>query len=204
MILLMLGSCSKHVPGTSAEVQDFRETVMQPREFAKWVDNEQHDLKHEKVIGEMKYSIRFNPASYMAMIELKNEDITSEKWSEALSHYSDMEYYKFTIEMPGASGELMQQNLSSSQEYTQRLEYYSFAFANDIKMVCNGDTIPCGLSHFERTFNVAPKTSFLIAFTKQSSDMERTLIINDRVFGKGRIKFLFTPSDLNNHPKVQL
>jgi hypothetical protein len=205
ILALLFFGCSSENPNENTSMVDFTSEEIPVTEFSSWVNEEATHLEKEKKIGQMKFSIRYNPADYMAMIELRTAEINDSSWKEAISHYTDLDYFKLTIEKENVQGELLKDGIRSPAEYEDRLKYYSFGFQNDIQMVSANDTLACSMCHFERSFDISPTTNFLIAFPKSAeSNSDKTIIINDRVFGTGRIKFTFSSKELTNYPKVIL
>lgn len=100
----------------------------------------------------------------------------------------------------------MKYDLGSGADYKGRVEYYAFKFEKDIIMVTGNDTIPCSIFHFERTFDVAPYSSFLLGFKIPVKDKrkDRTIIIDDQIFNKGTVKFLFSEKRISTLPKLEV
>ena len=74
----------------------------------------------------------------------------------------------------------------------------------DISLLDGKDTVPCDLYHFERAYDVSPSATILLGFTaSKKTKNDKTLIIYDRTFNKGTVKFLFKASELNNKPKLK-
>ncbi len=116
-----------------------------------------------------------------------------------------MEYYDFTISITSGQGELLKYNLTSATQYEDRVKYFAFEMQQYLKLVEDGDTIPCTLFHFERTYDIASYSKFLLGFEKGKNQKpkERVFTFYDKIFNKGLIKFTYTDEDFNNIPKLK-
>jgi hypothetical protein len=176
-------------------------------QYVIWVRNTENDLSKIKEISDINYRLSYMPKEYMTYLELKNEKYTKEQFQKVEKNYSDMSYFNFRIELKEGQGELLKYNLSSAQQYNDRITYMSFEMQKDIILVQNHDTIYPGLFHFERIFEVAPYTTVMFAFDnkKFNPQNEFTVVYNDRLFKKGYIKYNYKPKqliDLPNTPGV--
>src|SRR5256885_770874 len=86
------------------------------------------------------------------------------------------------------------QQISSDEEYSDRVNYCAFKFQNDISLYDGKDSIPCSLFHFERAFDIVPYGKFILGFAKSNHpENAETFIVYDKIFHKGLIKFTFDP-----------
>ena len=117
-----------------------------------------------------------------------------------------MEYYELKIQIDDFIEETIKYELQDMTEYQNRLSYLSFNMQKDLTMKVNDNKLaPCKLYHYERTYGLAPYTKVLIGFSKEDigeSTLERTIILNDRLFNKGLIKFNYSSSTLLEIPKI--
>ena len=173
-------------------------------EFNAWVAAEENNLVKSKSVSEINYKMSFVPKELMAFNELKSQEYTKEEFETALTHYKDMSYFNFRIEIPEGEGELLKHKLSSPQQYDARINYMSFKMQQDIILVQNNDTLFPGIFHFERIFEIAPFTTVMIAFDNQKFNPEKefTIIYNDQLFNKGYLKYYYQPNLLIDLPKI--
>jgi hypothetical protein len=186
--------------------EDFSSKSLLPSEYVNWVQDEKNGLKKEKNIEDITFFMQYKPVDYVICQEEKNDSIKKELRNKKASELSDMEYYDLKIMITNGEGELLKYGISSPQDYNERVKYYAFQMQNDISMVENGDTIPCGLYHFERAYDVSPFSTFLLGFKKSKKekvDGEKTIIFYDKVYDKGIIKFTFNNKEQNNIPKLR-
>src|SRR5690606_24532770 len=107
--------------------------------------------------------------AYMVCTEIKNEKISKQQFVSIAAQYEDFEYYMLKIEAMGFNQELAKFQLSSTQDYEKRIKYFAFAMQQDISIETeNGNSFPCEIFHFERIYNIAPYTTFMLGFAKEN------------------------------------
>jgi hypothetical protein len=185
--------------------KDTKKMLLEPAQYVRWIQKEGNGLLKEKKIDDITFSAQYKPYPYIACMEERKNKIADAVVKKKISELDGMQYFDLKIALTTAEGELLKYKLGSSSEYDQRVKYFAFAMQNDIKMVEGGDTMPCSLFHFERTYDVAPYSKFLLGFMpdKEKSLEEKTLLFYDRTFGKGMIKFTFKNKQIENIPKLK-
>ena len=132
----------------------------------------------ERTISEVKY----------AMIPKENPD------SEDL-------FFDVRITHENQKGDLLKALSTDHASYEEILKYCAFGIEKDFKLVSNnGDTIPCSYCHFERTYGLSPGLSFQTAFKRPAGNFDDvTVILDDKIFDHGNVKFYFTQDALKHH-----
>ncbi len=214
LIISLLGSCrSNDRSGVSFEFNNFfgekdlakNETLI-PSDYVRWVQESDNGLIHKKTIGDLDFSLQYKPYDYIISMEERSDSIRASIQKEKLVELEGMEYYDFKIKLNSENGELLKHNLKSTDEYKKRVEYFAFTMQNDIWMVDGNDSIPCSLFHFERGYDAAPYSTFLIGFpirAIKNSNAEKTFVYYDKNFDKGIIKFTLDKNKLVNIPKLK-
>lgn len=178
------------------------EKKLDANNYMLWVEDGNNKLLNEKQIGVTKYSLQYKPLDYIAIRELGIENITKNKIDSVKSEIFGLQYMNLRIsDTKGRDIERL--GVSSNTEYSQRSNYLSFGFQNDIKLVSGNDTLPCTLFHQARNYGIAPFIDFVLGFPnsdKQLQDLE--IIINDNAFGNGSVKFTITSGTLNSIPEL--
>lgn len=76
--------------------------------------------------------------------------------------------------------------------YEEGVKYMSFKMENDFYVVTSkNDTIKCSGVNYERNFKVAPFQKIMLFFSGIQPKDKIQLIYNDKLFGKGIVKFKF-------------
>ncbi len=173
-------------------------------EFITWCSNEDNHLSKSKTVSEMQYKVMFLPPESMAYTELKAEEYNLEIFRKVSDSYKDMSYFNFRIQLSDGNGELLKYNLQSAMQYEERIKYVSFNMDKDLYIIQDNAIIYPGLYHFERTFEVVPYLTVMMAFDNKKFDKKRefTLVYNDRLFEKGMIKFNYQNNQLVDVPEI--
>ncbi len=176
------------------------------KDYLSWCEDKTNGLIETKEIGDFRFSAFYKPANYLAISELKNDSIISEKKiNEKINDYGSLTYFSFKIENTKQQDELIKINLDSESDYYGRLEYFSFKMQQDFKLIQNNDTVDCGLYHFERIYGLAPHATFVLGFPVQfKSNADIKLWYQDKIFKNGIIILNFKSKAINNLPKLKI
>jgi hypothetical protein len=201
---LNIGGSSGSGYSSSNNSPDLANEKLSPVNYVKWVEDAQNGLNKEKQIGEMIYSAQYKPYNYVICEQERQPTIADSTVRKDMSQLGNMQYFNLKISLGGGQGELLKYNLSSREEYDGRVNYFAFGMQKDIELVDGSDTLPCLLYHYERIYDVAPSATFLLGFAPgKSSKSDRTLILFDKGFKKGIIKFYFEAKAINILPQLQ-
>jgi len=176
-----------------------------PETCIRWVQNPENGLRKEKIIDDLVFHAQYKPHEYIVCLEERKSEIADSVLAKKVNELSDMQYFDLKIVLKNEQGELLKHNLNSQDQYDKRVNYFSFNMQQDIQLVEGNDTIPCSLFHFERAYDVTPFSTFLLGFEKSSSSNQhdKTLIVYDKTFNKGLIKFTFKKEELQKLPKIK-
>lgn len=206
ILMLMLG-CSN--PGeqvvSKTDLEGIKNTTLTPTEFVAWSDDVTNYQSKTQQIAEMKYTLTHLSAEYLAMQEL-GVDASKEAIDSLKTNYSEMMYFRLRIEADGYNQELLKYQLAEAAEYERRVRYCSFDIASDLQVEKAGELpLMCGLSHFERSFDVAPFVTIMLGFDRKDIyDKNNNVVVtyNDNLFGKGLVKFSWTKDELEAIPSI--
>lgn len=187
-----------YVPSGAAKTMDVDD-------YVHWVQDMKNGFRKEKSIAGLMFSAQFKPYEYIVCLEEKKRELADSTVIKKVSELTDMQYYNLKISLRDAEGELLKYQLHSAQEYQERVNYFAFGMQHDIQLVEGTDTLPCILYHFERSFDASPVSTLLLGFAirKQADAQDKTLLVYDRTFNSGLIKFTFSKKDLKNLPKLK-
>ena len=182
------------------------DTKSAPADYVNYIKTATH-LNKTKSIAGVDYRLSYLPIEYMVCNELKSNSISQVDFDKSLEGFKGTEYYMLQIEVPGTVTELAKVNLTSQQEYQERIVYLSFGMQSDIKAV-NEDGLEtlCEVYHFERTYNATPYSTFIIGFSDDhlKKSKERTIVLEDNLFNNGLIKFNWSTDQLKIIPQIKL
>ncbi|MDP2384968.1 MAG: hypothetical protein Q8M29_01235 [Bacteroidota bacterium] len=192
---------------TSISIAEATTRTCSPQELMLWVEDPNNNLRQEKKLGELTFTIQYKPSQYIICKEYDGFDkMTADTLAKESEQLDDMQYFNIRVKIDGFNDEFLKYNLAPSQSYEDRVKYFSFEMQRDLKLVDGTDTLDCALFHFERTFNVAPYGNFMAAFPRPDKNKitTKTFVYNDKYLGSGSVKFLFKATDLKEIPKLSL
>ena len=182
-------------------------------EYMNWIENVDNGIKVEKKMGEFTFTAMYKPLEYLALIELKKDNISKKELEKYNAEYSDLQYFTFRISAENQKEELLKVGLKSENDYYSRIEYFSFKMQNDLKLIDGKDTLDCALFHFERVYGLAPYATFVIGFpltkeegtntsTKKNVFKNKTILYDEKVFQLGKIYMTIKEDNLNRIPEL--
>lgn len=174
-----------------------------PDQYMDWVKDEANGLNKTKIIGDYKIRCQYKPLDYIILSEkAKNELVSKDTLVQRQKELTGMQY--FDLYISHANGDLIKNQSSSETDFYNRMYYYSFGFANDIKLIEGNDTLACELYHFERDYDLAKEKRFLLGFeSKGKSTEDKTLYIDSKVLGLAIVKIQIKNKDIQNIPAVK-
>jgi hypothetical protein len=158
-------------------------------------------IMEEKTVNDITYSLLYKPLAYMAIKEDKAAATNSEKLKGAMDNYKGFEYYTLRVKIDQPGKDVLSYDSKGASDYTERVQYYAFDMQNDIKLVSDGDTLPCALYHYERNYNLTDFTNFMVSFpSPKDASKDRTFVYEDKYLGTGTIKLTIKAEDINQLP----
>lgn len=199
-IVLMMVACSQKRSYKEPFIKEGKKYYTVKQDLLEHSEkNEQ--LNQKKNMGNFSYELKYLSADVMALKELRGETGTPADYNEVKSHYSDLLYFSLGIRNSTFSSELLRYQLTSKEQYKDRINYCSFYIQNDLFLVNGTDSLPCALVQYERTFNVSNGLKFTMAFSKpEKLSGSFTIVFYDNLFKNGIIKMTFKSSDITDAP----
>lgn len=196
ILLFFIVSCSKK--------------ELDPIKYIQWVENEQNGLSIDKEIGDLIFNVQYQPLDYVILRQNQKTSIDSESYKKIKGEVEGLLYFNFSISTIKDQKSPLYYNISAAEEYQYRVSYFSFEVSNDFKLVIANDSLPCVLHHFERTYNIIPKVTFVLAFEKPENFSEESLrndfqfIYNDKIFDVGKIQIKLENKKIRRIPKLNI
>jgi len=184
------------IPIDKKEPVSFKE----PEKLISFIDNSNNGYIKNKRLGGITYMSVLKPTDYL----LAQKKLTDNNSKCKKSDFEDLQYFDLRIKIDDFKMEFIKYNLSSTQQYQERVNYCAFGMQNDIKLIDGKDTLNCVLFHFERAFDVIPYGHFILGFEnkKRNSIEAKTLCFDDKLFNNGIIKFTYAPGLLAKEPTL--
>jgi hypothetical protein len=215
-LLTLIYSCAKPKESEGYEkeesesgyvaVKSDKDVSLDAGSYVSWFRSLEHGLKKAKMLNDLTYFLQYKSPDYIALIESHGEGVKEEVVEKRAKELQGLIYFDFRISLNGGQDELLKYQISSPAEYLERVKYMSFEMQKDIQLVQEKDTIPCGLYHFERIYDIGPYSNYLVAFDSKGIDLnkELTFVFNDKVFHNGLVKFTFLGGKLIYLPKLRI
>jgi hypothetical protein len=184
--------------------EKIKEEVMPVNEYIKWVKDPRNGLLKIKAMDELEYAVQYKPYPYIICMEEQTDKLADTMVSRKIKELESVQYYDLKISLKDGQGELLKSKLGSADEYDKRVKYFAFGMQQDIQLVDGTDTLPCIMYHFERAYDVAPYCTVLLGFEndKTKSGKQKTVLVYDKTFNKGLLKFTFKENRLQTLPKL--
>ena len=175
-----------------------------------WVEDESNGLHQQLAVGDIIYDVQYKPMDYLTILQDPNNNWTHQQKEDFRASKQDLEYFTLKIKTADGLTDPLQYKATDPNDYYHRLKYFSFDIQHDLHLVANGDTLPCRLSHFERTNGLAPYKTIVLGFEKSaappaaSNSGDLLLVFKDRVFQPWSepIAIEIKANDLNQIPDI--
>jgi hypothetical protein len=173
------------------------------QEYIAWLENPEHGLLVEKKIADWNFSLQYKTPEYVILQEEKRP-LRQSEMDSLLVDYSEMQYYTFRIgRLDGKDAQ--KAGLNNDGEFYARLEYLSTPIQNDLFLIDGGDTLPCVLHHYERSYGIDPRASMVLGFVKKkTSGTTKTFYFDDHHFQTGPVLLTIMADDLAQIPSLTL
>lgn len=167
-------------------------------------------LTISKSIEDFEFSVKYEPHFLLAIKENDTLPVNKQDVQRIISKsggYEHLHCLKLKIENKKWKTELLKYNVSSMNEYSERINYYSFKSQNDMLLIEGNDTLRSAFVNFERSFDLSPVINLTIAFERKTKGrLDRlNFVFDDRVYNNGKIKFELNSEliSLFNSPEIK-
>lgn len=178
-----------------------------PSDYVRYVSNPDNGLKRSKRVGQLQVDLQYKPIPYLIANELRRNDIQRSQFQERQQELSGSQYYNLQLSVPGdPQRNIISYGLRSEAELQERLYYLSFGMQHDIRLIDGADTLRPMLYHFERSYDLAPHRTFVLAFEQapENKDQDKTLILDSPVLATGPLKLKIESKAIQNLPPLKL
>ena len=174
-------------------------------DYIPFIQSEKSGLRRAITVGEWKYTFQYKPYAYIMAMERRNQkQYNAQKRAQMLKGTA-----WFNLSISRADGKIspLRYDLSSKEEYDQRLDYYLNRAEKDIYLVYDKtDTLFPMAYEFENNYNLSPQETIVVGFRLPKGDEyprhDLQLSFDDLVLKNGIIKETTTEKDLANIPDL--
>lgn len=178
--------------------------ALDARSYVAWVEDPSHGLRVARDAGGYRIEALYTPPEYVVLRERRLAPPTAAQLAARKTELGNLQYV--TLRIGARSGQdVLVAGAGSNEEYFARLDYALAAMQSDLHLRDgDGNTSACVLYHFERTYGIAPHATFVLGFEpgRTGSDADRTLVLDDRVLGFGRVELPIRGRDLRRVPRL--
>lgn len=176
---------------------------LQPSDYVAWVDDPDHGFRQTRTIAPLEITALYKPVPYLIAMEERTNDLDPMLYDQRAEELQGLQYYTLKVAINDHSADVTNYQVANNQAQQERLAYLSFGMQQDIQLIQGSDTLPCKLFHFERSYDLAPHRTFVLAFDQPEeldATTERTLVVELAPFNTGPIKFNYSNTTLSSLP----
>lgn len=177
-----------------------------PNNYVKWIEDKSNGIKKIKELKPLRLELQYKPIDYLVLRNKEDRQTNANQTANIRSEYEGLQYYQFKIGLVSQSQDLLHFRIKNNNEYSERIEYFSFYVCDDIRLIDGNDTLRSVICHFERTYGLVPYVNLSLAFEVDNSKeiRDKILIYNDQLFGIGPVKIRIKSSDINSIPTLKI
>jgi hypothetical protein len=169
---------------------------LRPIEYKKAIEEDKNLIKVRE-IGTWTFDLKYVPTDYL-ILKNANGQIIDRQWlSKQQIEKGNLQYFEMRISSNDGKSDALAAEVSSKEDYFDRINYLSFEIQRDVNGQVNGREIPCVLSHFDRTYGLGKDIVLALAFPVDlvSAD-DFTIQFNATKFNSGLLKFHYDTKDI--------
>ncbi|QNR23209.1 hypothetical protein [Croceimicrobium hydrocarbonivorans] len=179
---------------------------LEPIELRDWYYENQADFSQKKNFNGFQVELVHKPIEVKALESISRHRFNLKEFENNLASLKDMLFLELRFSASGTK-DFLDFGIESEEEYNKRLQYFMAYPAEDIFIRTDSSKIPVASYHFERSDNLKPYQSVLLAFDFSNSSLDvyglkGELHFNETVLGTGGIMFPLQPQ--NKLPKLNL
>lgn len=155
--------------------------------YLDYFEKNSSDFYTSREIGDYIFQLKYTPTEYLVLRDAKadNKILSNSEIKDEIEKRSGLQYYTFRIGLD-KNTDFLKYNLKNEQEYSDRIEYYSFIIQENIFLVDEKDTLPCTICHFERNYGLSPFINISVAF-KNTNGTSKSFVYNDNILNTGKV-----------------
>ena len=179
-----------------------------PADYVAWVQEAEHGLMQKRHISPLEVTALYKPLPYLIAQEERSNTIDPEHYQARTEALQGLQYYTLQVAIEGQGDrDVTNYQVANGADQQARLAYLSFGMQQDIQLIQGSDTLPCRLFHFERSYDLVPHRTFVLAFEQPEgapSTQARTLVVELAPFNTGPLKFHYSTETLARIPSLKL
>ncbi len=134
--------------------------VLTPTEYVTWIENADNGIRIERTNDRFKYQLQLKPPLYIVIRERTGQLHSLDELAGYAKEFDNLQYFTLKIAQRGEPSS----SAESIQHFDADMNYLSYGFQNDIRLIDGCDTLPCILFHHENTGGLTSYDVFSLAF----------------------------------------
>lgn len=183
---------------------------LSPAGYVSWIESEENGLCPSKKIGQLQFDLQYKPLEYIVLKDNAGMKLSPAEMKKQVSEIGDMQYFTLRISSE-KGGDLLQSDAMEMAEFSNRLAYFSSGMQKDLKLIEGNDTLNCLLFHFERSFGIDPRSTFVIGFPLAKQDgpggtsaTDKIFLYDDHELGAGPVMLAIKARQISMLPTLNL
>ncbi len=188
-----------------------RVASLEPDGYVNWVEDADNGLSVKKQLNKYTFELQYKPLEYVVLKDNSGKAFTQGEMKKGTNEIGDMQYFTFRIS-DEKGGDLLRDDITAVDQFSTRLAYFANGMQKDVKLIENNDTLSCLLFHFERTYGVDPRSTFVLGFPLGKKDgkggmpsaADKIFLFDDHQLGAGPVYMTVGADKLNQVPLLKL
>lgn len=158
--------------------------------YAAWFNAEKENLQSEKEVGDYIFSLQYQPADYLLLLDQRNGLLPDSELTARRNELAAGQHFTLRIRSKNEGGDFLKNTSSNAAAFNENVNYFAFRMQEQLKLVDSGDTLPCSLFHFERSYGLSPGVTFLLSFPDNGNpekEGDKILVYDDEALGLGKV-----------------
>jgi hypothetical protein len=175
---------------------------LSPEDFIRYIDHDARGLIAKETVGDFTVSASYRPWQYEMIRSVGTSDRAA--LEQALGREDSMQYILLRIESADQKKDVLTLGVADEEEYHKRAAYLTASVQDDIVLVDGNDTLPCIGHHWEQSYGLTHFTSVLFAFESRhpGAGTDKIVVLQDRLFGMGRVRFRIDGRAVQSIPSI--
>lgn len=181
---------------TSCGKSNFSIQKLTKQEYLAWYAEAEQETRVTKEFSGLTFALHYRPAALQLIQEEK------EATAENLKAYEAFQLFNLSIVpiQPKTISDYLTIKLNE-----QQLAYYcSFDFAHSLYAEQDGKQFKAEIFHFVKSIETFKSLDFVVGFNGIDHQKPFDVLLQDELFGNGKIKYHYAASYFNSHPHLKI
>lgn len=173
------------------------------KELLTYIQNTDNGYQHEKVIGDVVYTLTYRPTDVLVRQEL-GSSFSQEDVDKLREKYSN--YLYFNLGMRANNQELLNSQAGNRNAFGAMVNQLAFGMGQKVHLISlKRDTIPMADYIYPRMYGMSNSTNMLLVYPKDKKLLEEEFFhftIEDLGLATGEVGFKIPVKPLKNEPTI--